>query len=101
MSTVLQHPERGHELMQFRHSDGLRSLKSEDGDEVPVEFAVAECNVQFLLAVKHPGRGLNRMTVGGDGRSLDDRPAERSFEQAQAAIGLEWIARLAQDAAIA
>ena len=101
MSAVLQHPERGHQLMQFRHADGLRSLKSQDGDEVPVEFAVAEGRVQFLLAVKHPGRRLDRMAVGGDRRSLDDRPAQRSFQHAQSAVGLKWIARLAQDVAVA
>ncbi len=57
--------------------------------------------MQFLLAVKHPGRRFNRMAVGSDGGSLDDRPAERSLQHAQSAVGLKGIARLAQDGAIA
>jgi hypothetical protein len=70
MAAVLQHSERGHQLVQLRHSDRLRSLKAYGGDEVAVEFARAKGRVQLLLAVEDPRRRLDRMPLGGDRRGL-------------------------------
>ena len=101
VAAILQHAERRHQLVQFRHADRLRSLEAHHRDEVAVEFAGLEGGVQFLLAVEHPRRRLDHMALRRDRRGLDDRPAERSLEHPQAAGRLERLARAAQHAAVA
>ena len=65
------------------------------------EFAGAEGRVQFLLAVEHPRRRLDRVPLGRDRRGLDDRPSQRSFQHPQSARRLERVVRPAQHAAVA
>ena len=62
-AAILQHADRRHQLVQFRHAVGARPLEADDQHDVAVEFAGPERRLQFLLRVEHPRRRLDHMPL--------------------------------------
>ena len=65
VAAILQHAERRHQLVQFRHAVRLRPLEAHDDDDVAVELAGPERLLQLLLGVEHPRRRLDHVPLGG------------------------------------
>ena len=96
-----KHAQRRHELVKLRHAIGLRPLESHHGHDIAIEFASLEGVLQFLLVMKDARRRFDDEAVGGNGRRLDDRAAERAFEHGQTAGRLEGMGGIAEHRFIA
>ena len=75
--------------MQFGHTVGARALKADYDDHVSVQLASAEGSLHRLLAVKHPRRGLDGVTVRLDRAGLEGAAAKIARNQPHPAIGME------------
>ena len=68
------------------HADGLWPLEANHGDDVAIEFAGLEGVLQALLGMEDAGLGLDDAVLGLHRRNLDDRGAEITAQQLEAAI---------------
>src|SRR4051794_221629 len=96
VAAVLEHAERGRQLVQLRHPVGGRALEAEHGDHVPVELALGECLQEVRLVVEHPRGCLDLTVLRLHGRDLDDAAAEVAVEHPQPAVGGEGLVDAAQ-----
>ena len=92
LAAVLQHPERGRQLVQLGHAVGGRALVADDRDQVAaVEPALGEGGEEVGLVVEdHRGCG-DHAVLGLDRGRLHDRTAEPAREHPQAAVGGERV----------
>ena len=83
--------------MEFRHTVDLRSLETDDGDEIAGQLAGLEGRLQIVLAVEDAGGGLDHLMLRFDRGNLDHGLAEIAREHLQSTVGLEGFFRAADD----
>ncbi len=99
-TALLQHAQRGHELVQFGHAVGRRTLKADDGDEIALELAALEGGEQVVLIVKDEGGRGNHAVFGFDRRDLDDGTPQIARHEFEAAVWGERIGDGPQNVAV-
>lgn len=88
---VLQVGEDRREAMQFWHAVGFGALEADDDDGVGGELASLGGGFDGVLAVEHPGWGLDDVALGRDGGDFDNTAAEVALELFEAALGGERV----------
>ena len=84
---VLEHAERGRELVQLRHPVGARPLIADDDHHVALQLAALEGVEHLRLVLEHARRGLDNPSLALDGGDLDAGAADIAGEDAHPAIG--------------
>ena len=82
VAAVLEHAQRGRQLVQLGHAVGARALEAHDHRDVAVELARLERLEHLILVGKAARRRFDRPALLIDRAGLEDRPAEIALRPA-------------------
>ncbi len=85
-AAVLQHRQRGRELVQLGHAARGRALPRQHRNEVSLQLAALECVQHIVLMLEHDRRCLHHLVLGLDRRGLDHRAAQPAVQHLDAAV---------------